>query len=217
MRIYVDQLEQELDLHPGLSLGEIIDKLCTQKIAEDRVITHVRVNGQDVVEDENGLFPDMPSGAIDSLELKTELSRDMVFQGVSDAKTYLEKLIPGIEKAAELFRVGEETKAHDQYGLCMEGLNWLIQVLKGVQHIMGLDYREMAFNRVSVQSYIENLEHIVREMLTAQSDEDWVMLSDLLEYELSPILTGWKEILPLIEGAARKADEGARHGKTAES
>ena len=98
-------------------------------------------------------------------------------------------------------------KAHDQYGLCIEGVNWLTLVLKGVGQVMGLDYQNIVSNKASVQSYIENLEHIIREMLTAQSDEDWVMLSDLLEYELLPLMEVWKEILPSIEEAARNTEE----------
>jgi hypothetical protein len=215
MRIYVDELEEKMEFPPGVSLGEIIDQLCNQKIFQDRVISHVRVNGQELVEDENGLFPDVPGGEIDSLELQTELSREMAYQGVLDARNYLERLTPGIEKTAELFRLGEDAKSHGQYALCMEGINWFTQVLEGARQVMDLDYQKIVFNRVSVHSYIENLEHIISEMLTAQSDEDWVMLSDLLEYELLPIMEGWKEILPLIEKTARDQGRKAEGCETA--
>jgi len=209
MRIYVDKQEEKIEVPPESSLGEIIDRICSQRVSEDRVITHIRVNGQEFLEDENGLYPDVPGNEIDSLELQTGLSEEMANQGLSDARDYLERLNPGIEKTAELFRLGEDSKALNQYGRCMDGINWFIQILEGTRQVMGLDYQRILFNKVSVQSYVENLEENIREMLNAQCDEDWVMLSDLLEYELLPIMEGWKEILPLIQEAARSREAGA--------
>jgi hypothetical protein len=69
--------------------------------------------------------------------------------------------------------------------------------------------KEIPVNQVSVQSTIENLEQIICQMLKAQSDEDWVLLSDLLEYELLPSIESWKEILPEIEKTARKTERKA--------
>lgn len=215
MRIYVDSQEEKMDFPPEFSLGEIIDQVSNERISDSRVITNIRVNGQELLEDEDGLYPDIAGGEIDSLELQTGLSQEMAHRGLQDAKNYLEKLNPGIEKTAELYRVGEDAKAHDQYGQCMDGINWFIHVLEGARQVMGLDYEKISFNGVPVRSYVENLENVIREMLAAQSDEDWVMLSDLIEYELLPIMKGWKEILPLIEEAARNQEGKAEKGEKA--
>jgi hypothetical protein len=208
MQVRVDQTEETMDFPTSLSLGEIIDQISSQRIPENRVITQIRINGQDLLEDENGLYPDIPGREIESLELQTGLSREMAFRGLLDAKDYLKRLNPGIEKTAQLLRVGEEAAAHETYGQCMEGTNWFIQVLEGVRQVLGLDYGKIRFNKSSVHAHIDNLEKIIREMLRAQSDEDWVMLADLLEYELQPILEEWKEILPTIEKAAKTPEEG---------
>jgi len=167
MRVCVDDLEEKMEFPPGFSLGEIINQLCTEKISQDRVITRVRVNGEELAEDESGLFPDVPGGEIDSLELETEHSFETGYRGIVDAKEYLKKLTSGIQETAELFRTGEEKRAHNRYALCMEGINWFIQILEGARQVMGLDYGTMVFNRVSVDSYIENLQHIIGEMLSA--------------------------------------------------
>jgi len=215
MRITIDQREEKMELSRGFSLGDILDRIWGERIPDDRVITHIRVNGEELLEDENGVYPDFPGDEIDSLDLQTGLSREMARRGLSDARHYLERLNPGIEQTAELFRVGEDAKAHDQYGLCMDGINWFIQIVEGARQVMGLDYGGIFLNKVSVQSYMENLEHNIREMWNAQQEEDWIMLSDLLEYELLPMMEGWKEILPLIEEAAENPGTGTTGAKTA--
>ncbi len=214
MRITIDQREEKMELSHKFFLGDILNRIWDERIPDDRVITHIRVNGEELLEDENGVYPDLPGDEIDSLDLQTGLSKEMAYRGLSDAKDYLEKLNPGIEQTAELFRVGEDAKAHGQYGLCMDGINWFIQIVEGARQVMGLDYGSIFFNKVSVQSYMENLEHNIREMWNAQQEEDWIMLSDLLEYELLPMMEGWKEILPLIEEAAEILGTGTKGAKT---
>lgn len=216
MRLYLDGQEEKIEFKPECSLGQMIDQICSQKIPGDRVITQIRVNGEELLEDENGLYPDIPGDVVDSLELKTGLAEEMAKQGLSHARDYLEKLNPGIEKTAELFRTGADAKALDQYGRCMDGINWFIQILEGARQVMGLDYKIIHFNKVSVHAYLENLHENIREMLKVQCDEDWVMLSDLLEYEMLPMMDGWKEILPLIEEAARDRKPGAERVEATE-
>jgi hypothetical protein len=208
MRITIDEREEKMKVPLESSLGDILDRIWSERIPDNRVITHIRVNGEELLEDENGIYPDLPGDEIDSLELQTGVSQEMVFRALSDAKDYLGRLNPGIEETAELFRVGDETKAHTQYGQCLDGINWFIQIVEGARQVVGLDYNKIVFNRVSVQSYVENLEHNIRELWRAQQEEDWIMLSDLLEYELLPMMEGWKEILPLIEEAAENRVTG---------
>jgi hypothetical protein len=214
MRITIDEREEKMKVPLELSLGDILNHIWSERIPDDRVITRIRVNGEELLEDENGIYPDLPGDEIDSLELQTGLSRKMAFRGLSDAKDYLERLNSGIEETAELFRVGEDIKAHAQYGRCMDGINWFIQIVEGARQVIGLDYGSIFFNKVSVQSYMENLEHNIREMWNAQQEEDWIMLSDLLEYELLPMMEGWKEVLPLIEEAAENLGTGTKGAKT---
>ncbi len=175
----------------------------------------MKVNGQELLEDENGLYPDLQSDEIESLELKTGLPADMAHQGLDDAGDYLQKLNPGIEKTAELFRLGEASKANEYYAHCVDGINWFIHVLEGVRQVMKLNFQDLSFKGEPVQSHVEKLQQIIRQMWSVQVEEDWVMLSDLLEYELLPIMEAWKGILPLIERAARNSRKGVKKGRNA--
>jgi len=215
MRIYVDRREKEMELPPGTSLAEVIDRLRCERILGERVITRVKVNGQELLEDENGLYPNMQSDEIESLELKTGLPTEMAHQGLADARDYLQKLNPGIEKTAELFRLGEESKANEYYARCVDGINWFIHVLEGVRQVMGLNFQDLSFKGEPVQSHVGKLQQTIRQMWSAQVEEDWVMLSDLLEYELLPIMEAWKGILPLIERAARNSRKGVKKDRNA--
>jgi len=91
MRLYLDGQEEKIEFKPECSLGQMIDQICSQKIPGDRVITQIRVNGEELLEDENGLYPDIPGDVVDSLELKTGLAEEMAKQGLSHARDYLDR------------------------------------------------------------------------------------------------------------------------------
>ena len=211
MRIYVNEQEEQMEFPPGASLRDIMSCIGKKIAHADGVITRIRVNGQEVDEDENGDYPGIAIGEIDSLDLRTGSPWEVACRSISDAINYLGNLNPGIKKTADLFRVGEEATAHVQYGLCVEGINWFLQVLEGVRQVTGLDYQQIPFSGLPIQSHIEKLEQTIRGMWSAQSDKDWIMLSDLLEYELLPAMETWKEILPLMEGKVKKEKGGTKN------
>jgi hypothetical protein len=68
-----------------------------------------------------------------------------------------------------------------------------------IQHNLEIDDSRISGNGNSVAKQLGNLEPILTDMFTAQQDQDWILLADLIEYELIPhfndrqkILTSWK-------------------------
>jgi hypothetical protein len=43
-------------------------------------------------------------------------------------------------------------------------------------------------------------------MIEAQLNQDWILLADLLEFELTPVLEDWRMILPVIMEKAQGPD-----------
>jgi len=46
----------------------------------------------------------------------------------------------------------------------------------------------------------EELNRIVNEMLGVQEEQDWVLLADLIEYDLYEVLQRWQEGMPSLQG-----------------
>ena len=46
--------------------------------------------------------------------------------------------------------------------------------------------------------YRRNLFSVLDGLFDAQTDQDWVLLADMLEYELIPALEEWEQIIQLI-------------------
>ena len=53
-------------------------------------------------------------------------------------------------------------------------------------------------DELTVAEYRRNLFSILDGLFNAQTDQDWVLLADMLEFELIPALEEWEQIVQLI-------------------
>ncbi len=67
-----------------------------------------------------------------------------------------------------------------------------------------MDFSKITITGETIQSRKEKLLKITADMHSAQIDQDWVMLSDLLEYELIPIIENWINIIPSFQEEIKK-------------
>jgi hypothetical protein len=79
----------------------------------------------------------------------------------------------------------------------------LITTVQKTQKLFNLNYAQIKVNEKSIEEEILTLKDILKEVITAFENNDIVMLCDLLEYELSPIIENWIEILKRLEEEAK--------------
>lgn len=102
---------------------------------------------------------------------------------IKTAVEYLDKLIEGINATVELYQGGNEGKANDNMIDIIDGLQWLITAIGATSDIQK--------ERVQLNEINEHLSEII----SAFENTDYVLLGDLLEYEISPVIKNWKNIL----------------------
>lgn len=98
---------------------------------------------------------------------------------LNTATEYLEKLINGIALASDSFQGGHTRRGLELVAQIAEGLQWLIDALRLTQDVQ----------RIKVET--SEMDEKLRELIKAIVNEDSVLLSDLMEYELRPLLKVW--------------------------
>jgi len=104
-----------------------------------------------------------------------------VLEAIITAENYMGNIRNGIELIVNNYRGGNYYKAKENMKDLVEGLVWLNEVLtytKSYHSINPLD-----------------LSNIFNEMVIAFENTDTVMLADLLEYEVLPIIEAWQGTL----------------------
>jgi len=196
MKVSINGVEQEESDFKGDTLGAILDSMVKQ--APGSYIRRMWLDGKESPSDDREALQKNPSD-IDSLEVELANLKDLVATNIANALDYLKKLIPGFEQAADLFRTGNEQEANKYYLQILDGIDWFSQV---VSVIMKPDDGKTELpdaDGESLQVRQEKLTDLMSQMLEANQNQDWVLLADILEYEMVPFYKDWENILSKLE------------------
>jgi hypothetical protein len=118
---------------------------------------------------------------------------------------HLNGIIPALQNTAECFRVKGAEEANKNYLLCVEAIQLFDELIDGIGRLLNLDFSRLSINGETIQSRKERLLKLTSDMHTAQIGEDWIMLADLLEYELTPLIKEWINIIPSFKAEIKSA------------
>lgn len=105
---------------------------------------------------------------------------------------------------AGLFRAGNERAALDHYIELLGGFDMLVRALAEAACVLGVDFSTTPVGGVTLERFVGQLNTLLQETMAAQQRKDWVLIADLLEYELAPHLGQWQELFAVLgEKAAR--------------
>ena len=199
MEISLDRKGIELEGPTGRNLEEILTRVMSEHVQPGKVITGVKINGSGYSEENPHDAASVPLKGIKTLEIDTMSAEEMARHFFRNGGKYLDLLIKGAEKISELFRIADETEANEHYSEYLENLQLFIQMVAESKEALNLNLSATPFQNATVEDEVQKLSNLMDQMLKVQENEDWVMLADLLEYELIPLLKEWNEILPVLQ------------------
>ncbi|MCY6959557.1 hypothetical protein [Clostridium brassicae] len=105
------------------------------------------------------------------------------FETLQTASEYIEKLEAGIIETVRLFKSDEEGKATKMIAHIIDGMEWISDAMRltGGVHKKNIDCSE--------------INDKLLEIVEAFNNEDYILVGDLLEYEILPIIGQWKSII----------------------
>ena len=191
MKISINGAETQEASFQGGTLGEVLHAILNSR--KDSYIRRIWLDGQEASSNTQDTLK-TSTASVESLELELALLQDLVANNLTNAKEYLEKLVPGFQKAADLFRMGNEQEANKYYLQILEGIDWFSQVLLTI-----VNAQVDIFKEQTLEERQKKLTEFMAQMLEANQNQDWVLVADLLEYEMAPFYKDWQEILSQIE------------------
>jgi hypothetical protein len=99
------------------------------------------------------------------------------------AKEYIDKFLPGIDKATESFRLGNNDEGVEICSYVEEGLQWLIEIARLTKDVQSEEMDEALMEEKSDM------------LVEAYENEDFTLMGDILEFEIKPILTKWNAVI----------------------
>lgn len=193
MKLLVNGKEETVS-HMGETLGDLLLHIEKEGVPQGNVVRSIKIDGQESSPD-SPEAQKIPLSEIATLEVEISTLSDIINKNVDNADAYLIRLIPGIEKSVELFRMGNEQEANKFFINIIDGIDWLSQVLDMILTAKAIS-PDTVFDGKSIQDRQASLVDLTQQMVDANKNQDWVLLADLLEYEILPYYQEWSDLLP---------------------
>lgn len=107
---------------------------------------------------------------------------NLIEETLQSCREYIGKLLAAHEQLATYFQANQEARGLDLFKQYVEGIDWLQQAIRGIQNvekdrIPGIRVDELNPQLLAMEEALRN--------------RDFILLGDLLDFEVSPILEDW--------------------------
>jgi len=187
--ITVDGRQMDLHIENFENLEQLLVKVVEGDALQDRVVTDVYVNNEAFSEIYPHQAEDIESNAIESVEIKTMDSKEMAVNITRELYKVIRIMENGAKEVAELFRKADDSEGLDLFQDLLDVTRDFFGMVGVLRSEFNLDEHEILNNAV------EELSNLFSEMVEVTENEDWILLSDLLEYEYIPAVVRWKNVV----------------------
>lgn len=196
--ITIDGANTNLRIENFANLEEILVRASSDSRLDNRIVTDVLLNDEVFSE----LYPhqaeDIAADAISSVEIRSVPFGEMALNIAGELYKVNEIMSGESRQVARLFREGENEEA-------LELFQDLLDVTRDFISMVGVLRSEFTLGEAGAFSAnVEQISGLLGEMSEVLESEDWILLADLLEYELIPASENWKQIIQSLRETIRQ-------------
>lgn len=177
-------------------LGELILGIEKDYMIKDKVVCKIKVNGFELSEVDEEKFDKMLASEINHLYFEIDSVQDVIQKTLHS----LNFLLPKIEKhsllSSEIFRSQSAGAIKNLVDL----LDSIRYVTESFQHLLTVgESRDYIWSSHQLWQEIENKAILtIKELLQAFEKKDDLQIADILEYEISELVSKWQQLLSMI-------------------
>lgn len=197
--IVIDGQQSGLSINNFSNLEDILVKVMGEDCLDNRVVTDVRVNDETFSEIYPHQAEDVSASDIKSVEIISVPVPEMAVNITRELYKVVNLMGEGGRRVADLFRQADDGEALEMY-------QDLLDVTRDFLGMIGILRNEFSLKEHASFNEAENeFSSLFSEMIEVTENEDWILLSDLLEYEFLPAVDRWKKVIAQIREDIREA------------
>jgi hypothetical protein len=198
--LIVNNVKVEEQFNDDLTVNKLLDHILNQQYNDDDLITEVKLDGVAIPEEKELQLLDSHIGNYQSVEC-TILSRlDLAFDALNSCSKHIDIINQNISVVVAAYQEGREHEANSNFAQTIELIDLFIQLIARCQETIKKNFQEEDETYKKIQNLEIHLLSILKSLIPAKEKQDFIMLCDLLEYELADNLTQWKiSVIPELK------------------
>jgi hypothetical protein len=192
-----------LPVHPGLhTWQDLLQELEGKHLGQGKVISSVRFDGNEVLQFRDYECLNRPLQYMDEIQVQASAMEEMVKGAVTEAEGYLVTLQTSLVEVAEAFRHQLANEANSKLSQVFEGIKMLAALLQGVELSLSGQYQQ---GPTSVAQVLAEMGPALESLIESQGQQDWILVADILEFELVANVSGFEQSLAAFKQRLRMA------------
>jgi len=185
----------------GLDAGASLERAGAALFREGRLVTGVALDGADVTGQDREAWAARTDVA--ELRLATQTPRELLAGSLRVSREWLPPLRAELSGCAGRFRMGEDAGAIESLLRVVEGLRLLFSGAGQIQRLAAGLGGTVALGLPAglLDDFHAQVPRLLDEIIQAQERRDWILLADLLEYDVVERLAQWEETVDTLLGA----------------
>jgi len=189
-RIFLNEREIPQPPLGPTSLDDVLKHLEHSYLTPNDVIRQIRVDGLPLLLEEPGEVPsDLLQGIEkrEKVEITTGTLQEIACDSVREAIAYLDRIETVIPSLASSFQVFPGPEAFVDLKELYTGFYWLNMLLDRLRQ----SYKSLL--AALLPEHHQRFVSVLQQLIESQERGDFVLVADLLEYEMLPLIPAWKE------------------------
>jgi hypothetical protein len=185
--VYIDGVKQALAAVPG-TWGDLLAILDDRVTTTRLLVTEVRLDG---VEEPAFRHPSTvvrSLATVGRVDVEVSSLETLLRQSCVDAAGGAAEMADQVLQLGASFRLQDLQAGHAGLARLAEDLRTLVMLLQTIAESPGFDRASLAIDGVSLQAQLDDLDGWLGSLVSAQATGDWLTVSDVLEYDLEPML-----------------------------
>ncbi len=197
MEIRLNDSSFEIKVASISTLLDIISQIET-RLPKGYVITEISLN--DRILESNWFYNAKKIYLLDEdrLCVKAENPSRFSMEILANSKAQFLTILEDFERIANSFRIEDEKLANQYFIQGIDNLQWYFKILEDATLLIGKPLTSVVDNNRNFKQIISDLEGKMEDIIELQKKQDWIMLADVIEYELVPDLRKVFKIYDLI-------------------
>ena len=199
-RFFVNDREIAPPLNAA-SLAQILKYVEDVHLPPDSLIRHIQIDGLPFVPSDSPKNQSAMLNEIDKrgkVEIFTGTLAEIARHSIVEALTYLDRIEAATPSLAESLRISPGAESFKNLRQLSEGFYWLNLLLDKLKTSFRVNLNDVIIREAPAQEYCQKFIAILKQLIESQEKRDFVLIADLLEYEILPLVPVWKEMFSIL-------------------
>jgi len=202
LELYVDDQKTELNVAPEQPLDVVLENIKERVGGKGRMIVSIVCDGIDIADEELAGTLQQPASDFKRVEMHSADPSELVLDALTQAEILLDHTSTSATEIVEHLTCGNHAKAMPLLSSCCQA--WL-QVHGGIANALAtlhIDADSILVDEEPMTNVLAAPIRMLNDIRESIAAKDFVLLSDILNYELEEAIDGWRGIIKSIRDSA---------------